>query len=171
MTTTARALRARTLAAVAATALLIAGLAGCSVIDSITGSVERDESGQVVEGDDSADVFSIVVGDCLNDASVAEEVNSLPIVPCAEPHDSEVYHAFDLTTAELPTDAELEAAILDNCYPEFERFVGVAYDASMYYIGYYSPSVESWADGDREILCTVYDEAGQTTGSLEAIGR
>lgn len=171
MTTTARALRARTLAAVAATALLTAGLGGCSVINSITGDVERDESGQVVEGNDSADVFSIVVGDCLNDASVAEEVNSLPIVPCTEPHDSEVYHAFDLTTAELPTDVELETAILDGCYPEFETFIGLSYDDSMYYIGYYSPSVESWADGDREILCTVYDEAGQTTGSLEAIGR
>lgn len=172
MTTTARALRARTLAAVAATALLTAGLAGCSVIDSITGEVERDETGQVVEGNGSADVFSIVVGDCLNDASVAdEEVNSLPIVPCTEPHDSEVYFAFELTTPELPTQTELDTAVSENCGAAFDDFIGLSYDDSIYYISSYSPSVESWADGDREILCTVYDEAGQTTGSLEAIGR
>ncbi len=172
MTTTARVLRARSLAAVAATALLALSLGGCAAINSITGEVERDDSGQVVEGNDSADVFAIAVGDCLNDSSVAEEqVSSLPIVPCSEPHDSEVYSAFDLTTAELPTDEELAAAVEENCGSAFEQFIGLAYEESLYYVSYFSPSAESWATGDREVLCTVYDQAGQTTGSLEGIAR
>ncbi len=171
MTTAARALRARTLAAVAATALLAAGLGGCSVINSITGQVERDESGQVVEGNDSADVFSMVVGDCINDSSLADEVTTIPIVPCSEPHDSEIYHSFDLTTSALPIRDELDQLAGEECVPAFESFAGIAYEDSVYYFSYFSPSAQSWADGDREILCTIYDMDGQTTGSLEAIGR
>lgn len=146
-------------------------LSGCSVIDTITGQVQRDDSGEVVEGNDNADVFAIEVGDCINDSSITEEVTSLPVVPCDEPHDSEVFHAFDLSTAELPVDTEIETAVAETCYPVFEQFVGAPYDTSLYYVGYYSPSVESWASGDREVLCTVYDDAGQTTGTLEGIGR
>jgi len=34
-----------------------------------------------------------------------------------------------------------------------------------------TPSEESWGDGDREILCTVYDPAGDTTGTLADANR
>jgi len=54
------------------------------------------------------------------------------------------------------------------CHPVFGTFIGEPYDTSLHHI---SPSIDSWATGDREVLCAVYDEAGQTVGSLAGIGR
>ncbi len=77
-----------------ATALLAVGaatvaLSGCSILNSLTGGGQatRDDSGQVVEGNDSTDVFTLQVGDCLNDATASETVETIPTVPCSEPHD------------------------------------------------------------------------------------
>ncbi len=42
------------------------------------------------EGTDTS-AFAIKVGDCINDADVSASVESVPVVDCAEPHDSEAY--------------------------------------------------------------------------------
>ena len=38
-------------------------------------------------------------------------------------------------------------------------------------LGVTTATAESWASGDREILCIIYDPAGQVTGSLEGAQR
>ncbi len=64
-------------------------LAGCSLLPGGNNSTDTS-SNDSEEGDD---VFSIVVGDCLNDADAAEVVSTVPIVDCSEPHDSEAFYA------------------------------------------------------------------------------
>lgn len=161
-----------------ATALLAVGaatvaLSGCSILNSLTGGGQptRDDSGEVVEGNDTTDVFTLQVGDCLNDATASETVETIPTVPCAEPHDSEIYASIimrgDVYPGQDAVIAEADAACLDA----FAGFIGTSYAESLYYYSYYFPTEGSWANGDREILCTVYDEAGQVTGSLQNIGR
>lgn len=159
----------------AVTAIAAAGfaLSGCSLISQFTGggTATRDDSGEVVEGNDSTDVFTLQVGDCLNDATASETVETIPTVPCDEPHDSEIYASVIMEGDTFPgTDAviaEADAA----CLAAFDGFVGIAYSDSAYYYSYYFPTEGSWAGGDREILCTIYDETGQVTGSLQNIGR
>ncbi len=164
MSTVTSAPWARTLAIVTLSAAGLA-LSGCSLLPSFTGggTATRDDSGEVVEGNDSTDVFTLQVGDCLNDATAAETVETIPTVPCDEPHDSEIYASIIMEGDTFPgTDAviaEADAACLD------------AYADSIYYFSYYFPTEGSWEGGDREILCTIYDEAGQVTGSLQNIGR
>ena len=68
-------------------------LAGCSLLPGGNSGTGTGDTGTTDEGDD---VFSIVVGDCLNDADVAETVSKVPIVDCSEPHDSEAFYAEDL---------------------------------------------------------------------------
>ncbi len=161
--------------ALAIVALSAAGLAlsGCSLLPSFTGggTATRDDSGEVVEGNDDTDVFTLQVGDCLNDSTASETVETIPTVPCAEPHDSEIYASVIMEGDTFPGSdaviAEADAACLDA----FAGFVGVEYADSLYYYSYYFPTEGSWAGGDREILCTIYDEAGQVTGSLQNIGR
>lgn len=117
---------------------------------------------------DGDDVFSIAVGDCLNDAGVPDEVTTLPIVDCAEPHDSEVFARLEVTGAAFPGAAELQQELVEYCRGDvFTAFIGVAFADSRYGTRGYFPTEESWANGDRELLCTVVDESGaQLTGTL-----
>lgn len=117
---------------------------------------------------DGDDVFSIVVGDCLNDADVADEVTTLPIVDCAEPHDSEVFARTESTEATFPGADALQETLVAFCRGDaFTEFVGIPFADSRYATRGYYPTSESWANGDRELLCTLIDESGtQLTGSL-----
>ena len=122
---------------------------------------------------DGADVFSIVVGDCLNDAGVPDEVTTLPIVDCAEPHDSEVFARTDATGDAFPGGDALQASLVEFCRGDaFTAFIGIPFAESAYGTRGYFPTTESWANGDRELLCTVVDESGaQLTGSLAGVER
>ncbi len=158
----ARALRAA--AGLAAVGALF--LSGCGVLGGGT-EPNRDESGSVTEAVDDADVFAIKVGDCLNDSSSTGEVSAVPITPCGDAHDSEAFHAFDLTGDTYPGDEAIQTEAA-KCQDEFAAYVGKAYEESTLEINYYSPTEQSWKDlDDREILCLVYDPAGKTTGSLK----
>lgn len=161
----------RAAALVAVTAAGFA-LSGCSLLPTFGGgTATRDDSGEVVEGNDSTDVFTLQVGDCLNDATAAETVETIPTVPCSEPHDSEIFASFLIDGDAFPgTDVVIEQADA-GCLEAFPGFVGIEYADSIYYYSYYFPTEGSWANGDREVLCTIYDEAGPVTGSLQNIGR
>lgn len=114
------------------------------------------------------DVFSIVVGDCLDDAGVADEVTTLPIVDCADPHDSEVFARTESTEAVYPGAEALEQTLIDFCRGDaFTAFVGIPFAESRYATRGYFPTAQSWSNGDRELLCTLIDESGERlTGSL-----
>lgn len=148
-------------------------LSGCSLLGQLTGgeTATRDDSGEVVEGNDNTDVFTLQVGDCLNDATASDTVETIPTVPCDEPHDSEIYASIIMSGDTYPGDDVVVAEADAGCLDAFAGFAGIEYDSSLYYFSYYFPTEGSWAGGDREILCTIYDEAGQVTGSLKNIGR
>jgi len=162
-------------ARVAAPALLImalAGISGCGILDDTAEPAVRDESGEITESSE-ADVFSLKVGDCLNQTATAEvtEVSSVPTVPCAEPHDSEAYAATDLPEGDFPGDAAVTESADTFCYDEFATFIGLSYDESALDLASFYPTQESWAEGDREIMCFVSSPDGQVTGTLAAAAR
>lgn len=158
-----RSLRVAAAAALSCTALI--ALTGCSLLGGAD-EPERDESGDVTEASD-ADAFSIRVGDCLESMDWgAEGFTTVPVIPCAEEHESEVYAAVDLPEGDYPGDESVATQADEYCYGEFQGFVGVAWEDSAYDYGYLSPSPESWEQGDREVLCMVMDPNGLTTGSL-----
>jgi len=141
-------------------------LAGCSLLGG-GGTTTDTPTG---EGE-TTDVFTIKVGDCLNDGGVDGEVSEVPTVDCAEEHDSEAYDSILIADGDYPgEDAVLEQAD-SECYTSFAEFVGVSYDESALQFAYYYPTQQSWDQGDREILCLIYDEAGKTTGSLAGAAR
>ena len=145
-------------------------LSGCSILDRFMPSSQpvRDaETGEVTEEVENADVFAIRVGDCLNTASLdsTEEVSDVPIVPCDQPHDDEVYYAFNLDDGDYDEDA-ITAEADSTCIAEFESFVGLAYDESELDYWRMYPTSGSWANGDREVLCIAWYPAGQETGTL-----
>ncbi|MEO8529349.1 MAG: septum formation family protein [Pseudolysinimonas sp.] len=152
----------RGLRTVAAATLLCAGLSGCSALETLTAGSNVQPPG----------VFTLTVGDCLDDASVGDQVTSVPIVACSQEHDSEVFATSQVTDSAFPGSPTLDSDLRAFCSGDvFTQFVGVAYtDSALETRGYY-PTVESWASGDRELLCTIYDPSGRTTGSLAGTAR
>jgi hypothetical protein len=135
-----------------------------------TSQADRDESGAIV-GAGSIDAFQMRVGDCFNDGSTFTddtEVNSVPGVPCSDPHDNEVYAVFDVSSASFPGD-EMERMAFESCKQRFQSFVGRDYDSSALDIATLYPTRESWSEhNDREVICAVYDvAANKLTGSMQ----
>jgi hypothetical protein len=143
-------------------------LAGCSLLG---GSNNTPTDASTDSSGDSADVFTIKVGDCLNDGAVEGEVSTVPIVDCSEPHDSEAFASIAMTDGEFPGDDAVKTQAESGCTAQFNTFVGADYSTSVLDYSYYYPTADSWAQGDREILCLVLDPAGQTTGSLKGAAR
>lgn len=156
------------LVAVGAVALF---LSGCSIIGPLVPADEpvRDEDGLIVEPNEQTDAFTLVVGDCLDDAEAQGEITTVPTVPCSDPHDSEIYAAFELTGSAYPGEDTVTGKAEVLCLPAFEEFVGEPYLDSRFDFAYYYPTAESWASGDREVLCVIYDPAGPVTGSLRGV--
>jgi hypothetical protein len=153
-------------------AILALMMSGCTLVEQITrgDTATRDDTGAVVEGNQNTDVFTLQVGDCLLDANTTTPVNTIATVPCDQPHDSEIYASIDVDGASFPGADALRAEAEASCMDAFPDFVGIDYADSKYLFTTFIPTENSWAEGDREILCTIYDDAGRTTGSLKNIG-
>ncbi len=115
-------------------------------------------------------VFDIKVGDCYQDPEASDFVTELTVVDCDAPHDNEIY-AFGLypadDNADFPSEAELDEFSDEFCTESFEEYVGIPYADSIYYITYLQPTEESWGDGDREVVCILYDRDGPMEGSKQ----
>jgi hypothetical protein len=111
-------------------------------------------------------VFTLSVGDCLNDASETGDVSTVPVVDCASPHDSEIYASITMHDAEYPGEVATIAAADEACAAEFELFVGIPISDSIYSYATLYPTESSWDGGDREILCRI---ALTRDGSVEKV--
>ncbi len=159
----------RILAASAVLAVAVP-LTGCSALQGLLGGSapepQRDETTQEIVEEGDADVFAIRVGDCLNEAS-GEVVSEVPVVPCDQPHDEEVFFDFELEGTDYPGDDAVQTQANDGCLAQFEPFVGLAYESSSLDFYPYTPTQESWEQaGDRVVSCVIWDPAGQVTGTL-----
>jgi hypothetical protein len=150
----------------------IAIAAGAYVFNSAM-QADRDSTGAIV-AEGSVDAFQMRVGDCFDDgaafANENPEVQSVPGVPCSQPHDNEVYAVFDVSVASFPGDAMADMAN-EGCRERFESFVGRDYHSSSLDIATLYPSHDSWhRQHDREVVCAVYDvDAKKLTGSVKGL--
>ncbi|MET0954328.1 MAG: septum formation family protein [Cryobacterium sp.] len=167
MSHTSPRLRLSLLAAVLAAGALT--LSGCSAItDLFPKEAARDAETQEISEAGEADVFSLSVGDCFNDAE-ADEIDSVDAIPCGEAHDYEAYFAFDVSADEAyPGDDVISQSAEDGCLAEFPNFVGLSYEESTLDFNYLSPTEGSWENGDHEILCIIIGP-DKTTGSLAGV--
>jgi len=146
---------------VVATALCGLLLVGC------TTSSPRNTAGQVT-APASVDAFQITVGDCTGPITEGD-VESLQVIPCGTAHNYEAYASTDLAGTEFPGEAEVKKQANKFCTTEFRTFVGLATKDSSYDMFYLYPVEDSWASGDREVLCLVGTDKGGIKGSLKAV--
>jgi hypothetical protein len=154
--------------------LLAVALTGALALTASACQAERDADGTIV-GAGTLAADELGVGDCFDDEPTDGEVTEIldvPAVPCDEPHDNEVFHAFELDGDELPSEAEIEERVDEECLPAFDRFVGTAYEESELDLVSIWPTAGSWDDGDREVLCAVYAlDLSKLEGTVAGSGR
>ena len=152
---------------VAVAAFAALALVGC------TSEPERDEESGDLATSGDVDVFDVKVGDCLlgEIAEEGEEISSIEAAPCSDPHGDEVFASATVPDGDFPGQDAVNTQAEEECVAQFADFVGLAYEASVLEISYFTPTEESWDTGDREILCTVYDPEGDTTGTLQDANR
>jgi hypothetical protein len=154
--------------------LLAGALTAALALTTSACQAERDADGAIV-GAGSLAADELGVGDCFDDEPSDEEVTEIldvPAVPCGEPHDNEVFHAFELRGDELPSDAEIEGQVDEECLPAFDRFVGSSYEDSELDLFAIWPTAASWAAGDREVLCAVFAiDLSKLEGTVAGSGR
>lgn len=113
-------------------------------------------------------VFDLAVGDCFDRSSDTGEISDVPIVECDEPHDSEAFHTFEIADGEFPGEEELLAQAEEQCIPAFEEYVGIDYANSRLDIFPITPTEGSWSQGDREVVCALYDlESDELEASMQ----
>jgi hypothetical protein len=133
----------------------------------------NEETGELAEAGDVG-AFQLEVGDCLADFQDGTELSSVEALPCSEPHSDEIYASGSIPNGDdFPGPEAVETAAREICLAEYEEFVGLPYDDSVLDIGYLKPTEESWADGNREVLCTIFDPAAaaEVSGSLHGVKR
>ena len=111
-------------------------------------------------------VLDLATGDCFNDPPAGTtEIANVDLVDCADPHDNEVFHVFEIET--IGTQSEYEAA----CVEAFAAYVGIEYLESEIFVGNISPTPDSFSQGDRDVVCIGFLLDEQLTGSIKDSGR
>lgn len=139
----------------------------------------RGDTGEI-EGGGNLSAFDIQEGDCFTIETEAETITDVHAVPCSDPHLYEAYRVADRETAAFPTQADLDTIFTELCVASFPSYVGAPYDTSEIWADFMTPSEESYADGDREYVCYLfepvdaadpYGEMVSQTSSLEGVAR
>ena len=117
-------------------------------------------------------VFSVAPGDCFDDPDTGvDEVSDVPLVDCEEPHDNEVYAVVELDDGDYPGDDVVLSQAQDICLDAFASYVSEPYTTSELFATWIVPTERSWSDGDREVVCVLFDGDGPLEGSMEGSGR
>ncbi|WP_191840677.1 DUF4190 domain-containing protein [Catellatospora chokoriensis] len=144
--------------------LVICGVIGVAIVAANNDTGTTGTTG-TTSGDDTS-VHSLRIGDCLNDLSTEDEIEELPVVPCTEPHDGEVYAEFKLTETSFPGIEAIEKKADPRCADLLKSYAPAAVDDPAVDTYYLYPTVESWAGGDRAVTCIAsFDPA--RTGKLK----
>lgn len=149
---------------------ILAAVLAIVLVGSLTacGDAARDADGTVTEAA-SARSLDLAVGDCIGDLENTA-IENVDLIPCDEAHFWEAYAAMDLEGDTMPPDTDITQQADEFCVTQFEEFVGVAAEESMYAWSYLYPSSETWDAGDREITCLVGLDSGDITGSVRGAG-
>lgn len=138
---------------------------------------QRGPDGSFTEAGDVS-VFDLREGDCFDDPDfdadeTVTQVETVRVVPCAEPHDNEIYFAFELPDGDYPGAVAVDDEADERCFQAFEAFVQVDYFESSLEFFTVTPTPASWTDlDDRTVYCALYAlDLSKLEGSMRATGR
>ena len=149
---------------------IVALIAGFSAFED-SGVLDdlRELREQIEQQGSATSVFDLAEGDCYDDPADSDAVARVPSVTCSQSHDNEVFAIIDYPAegSDYPGLSEVTEYASEQCQGDlFSDFVGTDYLDSRYYVTTLYPTEETWAGGDREVVCALYDQDGQITGSV-----
>lgn len=124
--------------------------------------------------DRSRAAAALRAGDCILDPGT-DQVVEVERVDCDTPHEFEVIGNATLTGGAYPGDAQVVADARLTCEPVFASYVGEPYEDSAWFLNVFTPTAETWADGERAVTCLVFQfdedlEIRRLTGSAAGTG-
>jgi hypothetical protein len=154
-------------AALAASALVL--LTGCGFSGATAG-----QPGEGAVAHPSLTAWEdLKVGDCIVETDWDSQLDGggVEVVDCDESHTDELYARIVHEDADFPGEDEVLAFAGDACKEAFESYVLGSYEESDLDYSYTAPSEETWAAGDRESLCFLFDiEGDPLTGTAKDSG-
>jgi Septum formation len=108
---------------------------------------------------------NLAVGDCITDIPSGSLVQMVPKVDCGKPHAGEVYAVLTMPDGEYPGQSTIDEW-QNRCPGELEAYSAdaMADDSIGVFVLY--PTSETWAQGDRQIVCMATTE-DKRTGSIK----
>ena len=112
----------------------------------------------------------LAVGQCLL-VPLNSQVNSVATTECTEAHTGEVYSVTTLKNDTMPSRDAMDELVYNTCYETFEAYVGTSPEETTLDYTAMSPTKQTWAKGDREIVCiAVRTDDEQLTASVRDSG-
>ena len=103
----------------------------------------------------------LVTGNCLATVPDDGPVDSVRVVPCADPHEAQVVTEYTFAAdAVWPGQQAADARVARACVLDDAEVTGGVRTVT------WSPTERSWADGDRLGLCLAVVDGGKVTGSF-----
>jgi Septum formation len=110
------------------------------------------------------------VGDCFDPPTTTDTVKDVQHHPCSDSHGGEVILVEKHPDASsYPTDDDFDQFVAAQCVPAFQAYTGTDLttnkDAD---IGWFVPTPDGWAGGDRTVICyATRTDDQKTTGSVK----
>lgn len=121
--------------------------------------------------------FPVDKGGCFNvpdsDLDSATYEYEIDEVPCARPHDAEVFASFRVNNPSFPGDAAMQGLAERKCTAYATSYTeGSSADLSGAEVVFFVPDRETWRQGSRHITClyAAADQARSLEGSLRGDG-
>jgi putative regulator of septum formation len=108
-----------------------------------------------------ASVFKVRQGDCVN----TPNGQAVSVLPCATPHDAEVFATFTLPGSAWPGAAAVQQDASSGCATRLSGYLNPQLSISLAQT-YVYPNKVSWSSGTRTVVCEVHATSGQLTGSV-----
>lgn len=105
-----------------------------------------------------ANIRDLEPGTCIATLPLGQVVTSVPTLPCAEPHQYELFANAELALGnDYPGSEEVFDRAFDTCGALFFDYVGEAYATSEWYVDVIAPTEEGWDKlNDRQVNCLLY---------------
>ena len=113
-------------------------------------------------------VFQLRPGQCINFGPNGTAVAH--VIPCAQPHDAEIYGTITVAGRHWPGTAALGEQARQGCQSRLSGYLNPQLDPSGMAEVYVYPNPGAWAAGGRSIICEIRGTHGKLTGSVRASG-
>jgi len=116
----------------------------------------------------SATVFRLHPGQCFD--SLPNGIAGAHAIPCAQPHDGEIYGDFRVAGRSWPGTGALGKQARRGCQSRLGGYLNPQLNTSGLAESYAYPNEGAWAAGVHSVICEIRTTGAKLTGSVRASG-